>query len=704
MKAEDKKDRIINFRYIFYPFLLFLFGLSVARQLFAGQIEVVILTIVFLCLLIAFCIYKKLFIPLAILLSFFFIGNGMYYVGEASFKVKQYSGVVAVVGRVTDDIDEYNYFANVLLDEVSIDGEKTNYKFNLSLSSYYKTLKAGDIVSFECEVSTSQPFILGKFNIADNRSGARYNGQVKATELIITEGYTKFDEKVRLTIKERLFENMSEQNAGIAYAVLFGDKSELGTTIATTYRASGIVHVLTVSGLHVGFLVALIYGLLKKCGANKYFRFVITTIFIIFYAYLCGFTPSVLRAGIMSIVYMLSKVLFRNYDSLNSLGLAGFVICLINPLTAHDIGFLMSFFCVYSIIMLCPLITKLLSSFFPYNTSQLIALSISANIGVIPFLAYIGGSVHLLSFIINLVIVPIFSILYPFLFATSMLATFMPFVGVMLAVADFAFSLITSLATFFAWSGLTIPLSAFDYGIIIVIFFTILGISQFVLTEGIKKFVFFSVSSLVLVLTAFLYRIPLYQGSFITCLKSANEESIVITNSNSEKMVIGKCELLDDYQNNYQTGNFDIFMAMDELKDSNLEELDGLGFYQFVTYKSDSENDIVGVVNFNTFYQIGHFEFSYLGYGGEFLGIYITFDQSTIFVASKTDYDYNYLNSLFLNSLNPDIVVAWDNNQYAQGEYICITNQNINGTYNHQKNGNFELILNGNSWKVREID
>ena len=75
---------------------------------------------------------------------------------------------------------------------------------------------------------------------------------------------------------------MSEDNAGIAMAMLFGDKNDLNDEIASTYKNVGIIHILTVSGLHIGFLIAVVYGFLKKCRTNKYLCLSLTFCFIFF--------------------------------------------------------------------------------------------------------------------------------------------------------------------------------------------------------------------------------------------------------------------------------------------------------------------------------------------------------------------------------------------------------------------------------------
>ena len=184
------------------------------------------------------------------------------------------------------------------------------------------------------------------------------------------------------------------------------------------FSLAGISHILVVSGLHVGFLVGMIFGLLRLLKLKRIPSTIITFIILLLYNIVCGFSPSVVRASIMAIVLMLSKVFGGEYDGLNSLGLAGFITLLIQPLFVFDYGFLMSYGCVAAIYLLCPTLTKLFRKFLPRKAGDLIAVSISASLGFLPFLAMFASKVNLLSPFINLLIVPIFSIFFPISFAS----------------------------------------------------------------------------------------------------------------------------------------------------------------------------------------------------------------------------------------------------------------------------------------------
>ena len=181
----------------------------------------------------------------------------------------------------------------------------------------------------------------------------------------------------------------------------------------------------------------------------------------------------------MAIMFMLSKLLYRKYDGLSCLGLAGFVLCLTRPLTGLDIGFQMSVFCVMAIFVLMPILTNLFKKVVPEKIASLLAVSISSQVGILPMLCLMGGKINLLSVFANLIIVPTFSLLYPVLFVISMLGTFLPFLGKLLIVLDFAFIAIFAIASFFALSPLKINLKEMDFAKVLLFYLIFFVLSDY---------------------------------------------------------------------------------------------------------------------------------------------------------------------------------------------------------------------------------
>lgn len=702
---------IINARNLFYPFLAFLLGLTVARGLFGGKVDIIVITLLLIITVGVLLVLNKKFKLLATLLLLFLLGNGLFFIGENIATPPKYSGQVSIVGRVKDGIVEGDYNSyTVILDDVKIDGKKGK-NVKLTLKNCSETPHAGEIIAYEGELTPIKLFQLGKLNSYDYRKNVKYNSEVYWEDVIsITEGKVKFDEWVRLKVHDIIYSNMSERNAGIAYAVLFGDSNGVDYQTKTAYKEAGIIHILTVSGLHIGFLIAFIYFILELLKANKYVRFVITTIFIIFYSYLCGWTPAVLRAGIMAIVSMVAGLIGKQYDGLSGLGFAGFVICLTRPLMSQDVGFLMSFFCVMSIFMVGKIILSFLNKFLPFCISSLIAISVSAQIGVTPFLATFGTQINLLSFIVNLSVIPIFSIVYPLLFTLIVLAIILPFMGKLLVVVDFSFKMINSIVAFFAWAKLSVWASSAYFGVIAILFLIIFGASEYVMIENIKKISILALSSILFATMLGCYSLPQKNNPKIAFINSNSQYSLVLTLASGENVVIGNNSLLEIYKNQYQTGKYNIYISpTGRLSGGEIEKLSRFGINEFISFSSQIESENVRKIEKNVVAEIktkqDMFSISYLEYQNQYLGMLLNFCNKSIFLANKCDFSYNLVRLQYFYAQQPDVIITDHEDDFSLCDSLVISStSDIRGDYNYQRDGNLMLTFKGDKITVRGID
>ncbi len=709
MKESIKpKLKVINYRIIFFCFLSLLFGIIVARELYSGGLEKIIITgVVLLVVIVSFC-YARKFKTLIAILCLFLVGNGLYFLAIKTYdNVRVYEGRVSIVGRVSDDIRNELYGDKIIIDNVKINGE-SGRKIEVFVQNSKGEVKAGDVIAFEGELENVRAFTLRNFNSRSHRTGVRYSAEAAIRNITILEsGKVNFGEKIRLKVKENLYKHMSERNAGLSYAVLFGGKHDVDGDVYNTFKNVGIIHLLTVSGLHISFLVTLFYGLLKKCHVNRYVRLVITIIFICFYAYLCEFSPAVLRAGLMAIFYMTAKSFNKCYDVLNSLGIAGFIILLARPLFALDIGYLMSCFTVFSIVMLCPGLTKLFSKFVHPKIAGLVALSISAQIGILPFLGYFGSQVHLLAFIINSIVVPIFGILYPFLFVVSMLGTFIPYIAYLLVIADLVFDFIIMIAEFFEKSGLSFPITAQYFGVTVLMFVGVFALSGYFMVEGFKKFLIFSALSLALAFSIGIYKIPLKEKNSIVVIGSGSHQSLILNNSTGESLVVGYDYYLSAYNRSYNTGKMDYFLSNStQFSNKIIEDCTKFGISGFFGYGGLADEEKYIKLSPGTHIKVGGFGIEYKGWEGQVVGASISMDNMCIFVANDKNIGYNILEREILPKINPDFVFI-EGGEIEEGnrDYILVTKDRCKAAnYSNKKDGNFKFCYGDKGIKMRGID
>lgn len=169
----------------------------------------------------------------------------------------------------------------------------------------------------------------------------------------------RFIINARKGIKDRLGAIPDDEGA-LSKALLIGDKSDISPGLYNDFRISGVSHLMAVSGLHLSAVSGFILLILKKLRVKEKAASLITIAVILYYCALCGFSKSVVRAGIMMGILTLGKLFERHSDTLNSLGLATFIIC-INPFAVCDIGAILSILSVLAICTAFPYFNKRIS-------------------------------------------------------------------------------------------------------------------------------------------------------------------------------------------------------------------------------------------------------------------------------------------------------------------------------------------------------
>ena len=170
-------------------------------------------------------------------------------------------------------------------------------------------------------------------------------------------------------MKNSLYEQLPEREAGLAVGVLLGDKSGISEAIKEDFRTDGVSHLLAVSGLHMAAVCQLLLFFFRKIlHFPEKLCFLFSMVGIIAFMAITGFAPSVMRSGIMYLIYLAGLIVSRQADSLNSLGAAVFLMCLVNPYAAADIGLLLSFSATAALILFSGKTVRLLRTYLPLQS------------------------------------------------------------------------------------------------------------------------------------------------------------------------------------------------------------------------------------------------------------------------------------------------------------------------------------------------
>lgn len=219
-----------------------------------------------------------------------------------------------------------------------------------------------------------------------------------------------------LTQRGILLDRMYDSGVdGDAYAVVaamaLGDKSALTHELRDTYSVSGASHVLALSGLHLGIIYCMLWLLLP----HRRWPAVSQTIILIvmwLYVLLVGMPVSVVRSAVMLTVYGLLSISHRNKMSVNALAFTAIVMLMWNPEWLFDIGFQLSFMAVLAILLFVPVFEDVFSAKYLQEHRLvryvwgLVAVSVSAQIGVAPLLAYYFGRLSTYFLLTNFIVLP----------------------------------------------------------------------------------------------------------------------------------------------------------------------------------------------------------------------------------------------------------------------------------------------------------
>lgn len=288
--------------------------------------------------------------------------------------------------------------------------------------------------------------------------------------------------KLRKSFANSLNNLMSNDSASLCRAVLLGEKSALSQDVQNDFTRCGVSFLIVVSGMHLAIICSFVFFCIKGIIRSRALRSLIMILCAFAFMAVSGFSPSVVRAGIMLAVVYSGKMFMRNGDSLNSLGIAALILTVPNPVAVADVGMLLSFTATLGIILWAQGMTAfIMSKFTKLNRLKrpvefivnLFSVSVSAAVWTMPFSVLLFGKVSLFSILLSVVLSPVVSVLvacalltvifngigaigfiaYPFAFVCEWLSRFV--LAVVGAISGIPFSYVNARKPYFyIWLGL----------------------------------------------------------------------------------------------------------------------------------------------------------------------------------------------------------------------------------------------------------
>jgi len=282
-------------------------------------------------------------------------------------------------------------------------------------------------------------------------------------EIINKNKFSLFGEicRIRDKIIFKVRSNLTGDNGNILCGILFGKRDNISTEATETFASAGISHLLAVSGLHLSIIVMLLNLLLSRLYVGKTARSIICIIITAILSVMIGFTPSIIRSAVMLLFLLTAQCIREDYDSPSILAFSAVLICIAEPYSITNIGFLLSFSATAGLLVSQSILEKQRSKFSlkTVKIPRLVAyeiLNISlpcffAFLFTIPVSAYSFGYVSPYSPITNLILAPVLPVTLAFslLSAIFCLTPFAFIYKPLLFISKILISLVCFVAKFF---------------------------------------------------------------------------------------------------------------------------------------------------------------------------------------------------------------------------------------------------------------
>ncbi len=327
----------------------------------------------------------------------------------------------SITFKIKDVLKSGKFYNKYIIDLLDIDGSKVRGKslLNIQKDSLLTTLKVDDVLmgkmvfnnldhslnpnQFDYKTYLEKRYIYHQL-FTSNQSLLKINSK--------TQSLFGIANNIREYVNSKLKSyDFNPDELAVINALLLGQRQDISDSVYKSYINAGAVHILAVSGLHVGILLIILSLALKPIESLKHGKLIKTILLITFlwcFALITGLSASVTRAVTMFSIVTIAINLKRPTNIYNTLAISMFVILLFKPMFLFDVGFQLSYLAVFSIVIVDPIIYKKwkpksrIVDFYWHTFT----VTLSAQLGIIPISLYYFHQFPSLFFISNLVIIP----------------------------------------------------------------------------------------------------------------------------------------------------------------------------------------------------------------------------------------------------------------------------------------------------------
>lgn len=447
---------------------------------------------------------------------------------------------------------------------------------------------------------------------------------------------------LRKTINNRLDNfDFKPDELAIINALILGQRQDISKTVYTNYVNAGAIHILAVSGLHVGILLLFLNLLLKPLRYLKkgnLIQVIVILIMLWCYVVIAGASASIIRAATMFSVVAIAMHLKRKSNIYNTLAVSIFIILLLKPMFLFDVGFQLSYLAVIAIVTIQPLLYKLWKpKLWVINKLwQVFTVTLAAQFGVLPISLYYFHQLPGLFWLSNLVIIPLIGVLL----ICGILIIILALVNILPKfIANAYGNGIGLMNDFFAWiaskEAFLVENISFNIYFVLASYLLIIALVSFYMKQNYKRLQFLGIAIIGLQLAA------IYTKTY------ANNETFIVFHK-SRKTMIGK-----HFGNKLQ-----IFHNLDTISENNM-------------IANFAVKNYINAITYDSLQSIYFYKSSHI-FVVDSLGVYTIKSIAPDYVLLRNSPKIN-LNRL-IDSLNPKLIVA-DGSNYksyiARWERSC---------------------------------
>lgn len=399
-----------------------------------------------------------------------------------------------------------------------------------------------------------------------------------------------FRKQINKSLKNYGFKN---DELAIINALLLGQRQNMSKELIKNYQNAGAVHILAVSGLHVGVLFLLLSFLLKpleKLKKGEFIKLLLIISLLWSYAIIAGLSASVVRAVTMFTAIAIGQLSNRKSSTLNNLFISMFLLLLIKPLFLFSVGFQLSYLAVFSIVYFYP---KFIDFYNPKNIFlkkpwQLFAISCSAQIGVLPLSLYYFHQFPSLFFVSSLIIIPALGFILGFGILIIALALLNILPQSITAIYEFIIQLMNRFIEFIAkQESFLFTNISFSVLLLICSYLLIIFSFRFIDKKTIERFAFVLIG-VVLLQTVLIYQKQQLQSKNEFIIFNKNRSTLIANRFGENVLFYGDTMAVSTKYivNNYGIGSGNLIANTEnsvkdiyKIKDKKMLVLDSLGIY-----------------------------------------------------------------------------------------------------------------------------